>query len=256
MENPENILKEDLKDILQIPIDNIIVEPVVETINLLNPEQKIKELEAQLELLKQLQPVVEQPLVEPLVEPVVEPVVEQPIVEPVVEPVVESSVEIVIDNPFIEPVVDKPVEVPKVIHNSDVLYKSNIEWSNNIEYVEPNAYEIEMLHGTKKPHELLEEENKEEIVLKSEEEIKKQRTKDLLLIFKVVSLNRLGYHPIQNTSTFQPMQIKAFLEMMNSIIENEFNQGKEVEITAEFNKICNEKLFANNCDVSQYPVYA
>lgn len=183
---------------------------------------------------------------------------ENPEINIIVEPVVETVIEPVIE-PFVEPVnlvTDEPVEVPKVVHNSDVLYKSNIQWANNIEYVEPNAYEIEMLHGTKKPHELLEEENKseEEIVLKSEEEIKKQRTKDLLLIFKVVSLNRLGHYPIMNTSYLQPFALKDFLNMMNSLIED-YNKGLEIEITYEFNKICNDKLFSNNADVSQYPVY-
>lgn len=146
-------------------------------------------------------------------------------------------------------------DIPKVVQNSDVLYKSDIQWYGNIEYAEPNSYEIEMLHGTKKPKELLEEEQSEEIVLKTEEEIKKQKTKDLLLIFKVVSLHRLGYHPIQNTSSFQPMKLKEFLDMMNALIED-YNKGLEIEITAEFNKICNDVLFFNHADVSQYPVYS
>lgn len=192
MENPE--------DILQIPIDNIIVEPVVEQV----------------------------------VEPIIESVVEEPVVEPVNEHVVD--------------------ELPKVVQNSDILYKSNIQWANNTEYIEPNDYEIKMLHGTKKPKEILEEESQEVIVMKTEEEVKKQRTKDLLLIFKVVSLNRLGHTPIMNTSYLQPYQLKDFLAMMNSLIED-FNKGLEVEITAEFNRICNEKLFSNGTDVSQYPVY-
>jgi hypothetical protein len=191
-------------------------------------------------------------------------IIEESIVEPTVEQVVESTLEQVVEpieqeitEPDVLPMsVLDPETVPKVIQNSDVLYKSNIQWADNIEYVEPNAYEIEMLRGTKKAVEIIEEEQEEEIVIKSEEEIKKQRIKDLLLIFKVVSLNRLGYHPIKNTSTLQPVQLKEFLDMMNSIITNEFDQGLEIKIRDEFNKICNEKLFSSNCDISQYPVYA
>jgi len=112
-----------------------------------------------------------------------------------------------------------------------------------------------MLHGTKKPKELLEEEKEEVIVLKTEEEIKKQKTKDLLLIFKVVSLNRLGRYPILNTSTLQPHELKEFLQMMNLLVDD-YNKGLEIEITKEFNKICIEKLFINNTDVSTFPVYA
>jgi hypothetical protein len=179
-------------------------------------------------------------------EPKVEIIEESEVIPTLVEPDVLLSGSDILE----------PETVPKVIQNSDVLFKSNIQWADNIEYVEPNAYEIEMLRGTKKADEIIEEEQVEEIVIKSEEEIKKQRTKDLLLIFKVVSLNRLGYHPIKNTSTLQPIQLKEFLDMMNSIITNEFDKGLEIQIRNEFNKICNQKLFSSNCDISQYPVYA
>ena len=199
---------------------------------------------------------------------------------PVFEPVVNSSIDIEpLDiPPEIEPVeklsslipdiydpevhtdfvpsLDKPETIPKVIKNSDFLFKSDIKWEGNVEYVEPNQYEIEMLAGTKNPVELLKEESEvEEIVLKSEEEIKKQKTKDLLLIFKVVALNRMGNHPIHNTSHFTPLKIQEFLKIMNSLIED-YNNDLEVAITDEFNKICNEKLFNNSTDVSQYPIYS
>jgi hypothetical protein len=58
-----------------------------------------------------------------------------------------------------------------------------------------------------------------------------------------------------NTSYLQPYQLKDFLSMMNSLIED-YNQGLELQIREEFNRICNEKLFSNGTDVSQYPVYA
>jgi len=188
-----------------------------------------------------------------------------------IENIVEQVLPVLPEEPDVLPMTDEPElpkikdllqmpepdlsQIPKVIQNSDVLYKSTNEWVNQTDYVEPNHYEIEMLSGTKKPKELLEEEASEEIVLKSEEEIKKQKTKDLLLIFKVVSLNRLGHHPVQNTSLLQPIQLKEFLQMMNSLIED-YNNGLEIEIRDEFNKVCNTKLFQNDADVSKYPVYA
>jgi hypothetical protein len=189
-------------------------------------------------------------ITEPITELVIEPITElviEPITELVIEPLSESIVEQVVE--------PEPSMEYKVVQNSDVLYKSDIQWANDIDYVKPNAFEIEMLHGTKKPKELLEEEKDEVIVLKTEEEIKKQKTKDLLLIFKVVSLNRLGRHPILNTSTLQPHELKEFLKMMNLLVD-EYNNGLEIEITTEFNKICIEKLFINNTDVSTFPVYA
>ena len=164
--------------------------------------------------------------------------------------VVETTI-----NQEVIPNILQPETVPKVVQNSDFLYKSDIKWEQHIEYIEPNQYEIDMLKDTKKPSELLKEEETEVVKEKTEEEIKEQKTKDLLLIFKVVSLNRMGKHPIMNTSTLQPMELQEFLKNMNLLIED-YHKGLEVEITTEFNKVCNDKLFSNNNDVSTYPIYA
>ena len=196
-------------------------------------------------------------ITEPIAELVIEPITEL-VIEPITELVIEPITELVIE-PLSESIVEQVVEPDpsmeyKIVQNSDVLYKSDIQWIQNIEYVEPNSYEIKQLHGTKSSKELIEDESKEEIVLKTEEEIKKQKTKDLLLIFKVVSLNRLGHYPIMNTSYLKPMEQKDFLSMMNTLVE-EYYKGLEITITEEFNKICLEKLFDNNTDVSKYPIY-
>jgi hypothetical protein len=169
------------------------------------------------------------------------------------ESVVIETVVVEPDPPPV-PNINDPSSVPNVIQNSDFLYKSDIKWEQNIEYIEPNMKEIEMLKGTKKPEDMIKEESLEIVVEKTEEEIKKQKTKDLLLIFKVVSLDRMGKGPIQNTSHLSNMETQDFLKRMNLLIED-YNNGKEEEITNEFNKICLEKIF-NTLDVSNYPVYS
>ena len=147
-----------------------------------------------------------------------------------------------------------PFENPNVIQNSDVLYKSDIKWTDDITYIEPNAFEIEMLADTKSARQMIDEELSESKLVKTEEEIKKQKTKDLLLMFKVISLARMDYHPLSNTSLFQPEPLKAFLVVMNNMVE-EYNRGLEADIILEFNKVCLEKLFIGP-DVSNYPVYS
>jgi hypothetical protein len=142
-------------------------------------------------------------------------------------------------------------ELPKVIQNSDYLYKSNVEWFKDIEYCEPNEFEKNMLKNTKTPQELLEEEAKEVIVLQTEEEKKK----NILTIIKVVCANRLGFSPLVNVSTLQPKQIESFKGMMECLI-SDYNCGLGDDVTKEFNNICNEKLFHCGADVSSYPVYS
>ena len=117
-----------------------------------------------------------------------------------------------------------------------------------------NVYEIEMLAHTITPSKLLKDESEEVIVLKSDEEIRKQKTKDLLLMFKVISLNRMNQQPLINTSTLQPHKLKEFLVIMNIMVEEYYKNG-ETYICDEFNKICLEKLF-HTPDVSNFPVYS
>ena len=147
------------------------------------------------------------------------------------------------------------VNEPVVIQNSDYMYRSDIKWDNDTSLREKTEYEINMLKNTKTAEELIEEEKKEEeIVLKSEEERNKEKLKSLLTMFKVISANRLGYHPLINISTLQPETAKRFKNNMESLVED-YNNGMEKEITDEFNRICNEKLFHAGADVSSYAVY-
>ena len=145
-------------------------------------------------------------------------------------------------------------EIPLAINNSDYLYKTDIVWRSDIEYIEPNQFEKDMIKDTKTPLELLKEEAIEVIVLKSEEEKHKQKVKDLLMIFKVITADRMSLHPLFNLSNLQPSEAERFKNNMESLIED-FNNGMNKEIADEFNKICNEKLFKCGSDVSSYPVY-
>lgn len=152
-------------------------------------------------------------------------------------------------------------EIPKVIQNSDYLYKKDVEWVKDIPYQEPNDYEKDMLNNTSTAEKLIEQERLEAIeqekkkLLMTEEEKNEEKKKNLLIIFKVVAANRLNLHPLVNVSNLQPSQKESFLGNIKSLIED-YNNGYEVDITNEFNRICNDKLFQCGTDVSGYPVYS
>ena len=145
--------------------------------------------------------------------------------------------------------------MPKVIQNSDTLYKKDVEWIKDIPYQEPNDFEKKMLEDSKTTEQLLKEEQEEVIVLKSEEELKQEKYKNLILMIKIISTDRMGLHPLHNLSTLQPSQVEKFKKFMESLVKD-YNNGMEKEITDEFNRICCEKLFYCGSDVSQYPVYS
>jgi hypothetical protein len=145
------------------------------------------------------------------------------------------------------------VNEPVVIQNSDFMYKTENNWVNDTTVREKTEFEINMLKDTKTPEELLEEERKE-VEVKYVEEDNKEKLKSLLTIFKVITANRLGYHPLINLSTLQPDQAVRFKNNIESLVED-YNNGMEKEITEEFNRICNEKLFHVGADVSSYAVY-
>jgi hypothetical protein len=129
----------------------------------------------------------------------------------------------------------------------DSLFKSENTWIKDIPIQEINDYEKEMLKGTISPMELIEEE-------KTEKEIKRDKMKEVITMLKVISLNRMDIHPLFNTSKLSASKRKEFLNIMNTLV-NDFNEGKKEEIETEFNTVCIEKLFSNNIDYSQYPVY-
>lgn len=129
----------------------------------------------------------------------------------------------------------------------DSLYKSENTWIKDIPKQDITEYEKQMLKGTKNAEELLAEE-------KTEEEIKRDKMKETITMLKVISLNRMELHPLFNTSKLSASKRKEFLGIMNSLV-NDFNEGKKEDIETEFNTVCIEKLFSNNIDYSQFPVY-
>jgi hypothetical protein len=141
-------------------------------------------------------------------------------------------------------------EIPKVIQNSDYLYKSNIEWCKDIEYIEPNEFEKDMLKDTKTPKELIESEADEEIIVLTPDE----KIKNIILMFQVIALNRMNLYPLYNVSTLNPSQKKELLGHMECL-KMDYDNDLIEDITNEFNRICNDKLFSSNKDVSTYPVY-
>ena len=141
-------------------------------------------------------------------------------------------------------------EIPKVIQNSDYLYKSNVEWCKDIEYIEPNEYEKDMLKNTKSAKELIEEELDEDALILTQEE----KIKNVILMFQVIALNRMNLHPLYNVSTLNSSQKTELFGHMDSL-KMDYDNDLITDISNEFNKICNDKLFSNNTDVSTYPVY-
>jgi len=146
-------------------------------------------------------------------------------------------------------------EQSNVIQNSDTIYKTDIEWVKDIPYQEPTDYEKDMIKDTKTADQLLKEEQEEVIVLKTEEELKQEKIKNLVLMFKVITCDRLNLHPLYNLSNLQPLQIEKFKNNMKSLKED-YDNDMIKEITDEFNRICNDKLFHCGSDVSSYPVYS
>jgi len=151
--------------------------------------------------------------------------------------------------------INETPEIPNVIQNSDYLYKSDVEWVKDIPYQEPNDFEKKMLEDTKTAEQLLKEEQEEVIVLKTEEELKQEKIKNLILMFKVITCDRMNLHPLYNLSNLQPLQVEKFKNNMESLKED-YDNGMIKEITDEFNRICNDKLFQCGADVSGYPVYS
>ena len=140
-----------------------------------------------------------------------------------------------------------------VTPNSDVLYKKDVKWVDDTEPLEISEYEKDMLKGTVKPMELIEQEQEEKPPELSPEEIKKDKTKQFMNMFKIISLDEMGFKPYHNPRTFNPKQMEDYMKLMKVRVQ-EYDDGKEDEIKERFYKICNEKIFYPTADVSLYSV--
>lgn len=141
-------------------------------------------------------------------------------------------------------------EETKVIQNSDFLHAKPFPM---VEHVEPqpiNDFEKDMLKGTKSPCELLEEEkNEKPIELNTDEKLKIER-RDYITRVKVISLSRMGKHPLANGSLLSKTDKKKLIEIMEKVLL--LTDG---QIEREFNDVCIEKIFDEKVDYSTFPVY-
>ena len=73
-------------------------------------------------------------------------------------------------------------------------------------------------------------------------------------MFQVIALDRMKLSPLYNVSLLNQSQKKELLGHMDSL-KMDYDNDLIVDISNEFNRICNDKLFSSNTDVSTYPVY-
>ena len=151
----------------------------------------------------------------------------------------------------VDETIDISKEEMKVIQNSDVLHKSDVKWIDSIEpSKELNAYEKEMLKGTKNAQQIIEEEKNETNPEYTEEEKLKIYKKDRIMKVKVISLDDMDKHPLANPSYFTKKEKDELIKLM----EMNLNIPDD-KLTEKFNQICIDKLFTEKSDYTTYPVY-
>lgn len=74
--------------------------------------------------------------------------------------------------------------------------------------------------------------------------------KDKATKVKLISLDRLGKHPLYNPRNLKDKDKKKLVALMAEL----FKRPDEV-VDAEFNEVVNDKLLDNEFDVSKYPVF-
>ena len=68
---------------------------------------------------------------------------------------------------------------------------------------------------------------------------------------KLISLDKMGKHPLSNPSYFSKKDKEELAIKMNDIFVN----WDDETITNEFNKIVNDNLLASKKDYNTYPIY-
>jgi hypothetical protein len=138
----------------------------------------------------------------------------------------------------------------KVIKDSDILYKNEVEWVQDISYEEPNEYEKELIKESIKGSELIELEKNEIIPEKTPEEIEKEKKENYILKVKVIAMDLLGQSIISNPSYWRHEKKQQLISEMQYIIDN----YSEEKIQETFNKVVNEKLFEKNLNYDSFPL--
>jgi hypothetical protein len=138
----------------------------------------------------------------------------------------------------------------KVIKDSDILYKKEVEWIQDIEYEEPSDYEKELIKESIKAEELIELEKNEIIPEKTPEELEKEKKENYILKVKVIAMDLLGQSIISNPSYWRHEKKQQLISEMQYIIDN----YTEEKIQETFNKVVNEKLFDKNLNYDSFPL--
>lgn len=127
-----------------------------------------------------------------------------------------------------------------------------VKWVENIEPLPLTDFEKNMNKGFLTAEQLLEQERKEMEQPKeeTEEEKTKRIRRDYITKVKVVALDKLGKNPLSNPSSFTTREKKRLIEQMEEIMKK-----PQEEITALFNAVCTEVIFAPEANYQFYPVY-
>jgi len=120
----------------------------------------------------------------------------------------------------------------------------------DIPYSEPSEYEIKMLEGTIKPDVLLKQEEEEQEKLTDDEAQQLRQRYQYITMVKVIALVKANKRPLDNPSLFSKVDKLTIITNMDEIN----NTMSLEEITVEFNKICNEKIFIDGADYSTMPL--
>jgi hypothetical protein len=147
--------------------------------------------------------------------------------------------------------IEEPIREVQIIQNGDSLYKSDIKWIEPKEKPdEINEFEKNLIKNTKNPDQLLESEKEEVKTELTEEQKEIIKRKEYITKVKVISLDKMGKHPLMNPSYFSLREKKTLMTIMEETMKK-----TDEEILLLFNEICNERIFHPTADYSSYPVY-
>lgn len=136
----------------------------------------------------------------------------------------------------------------RVISNSDIIFKKEVEWIKEVPYEEPNEYEINLNKNFLTPEQLLKEE--EVIIEKTQEELDKEYRDTYILRVKVIAMHKMGKSIISNPSYWKHTLKQQLIKEMQYVIDN----NTEEELKEKFNFIVNENLFDSNLKYETFPL--
>lgn len=85
--------------------------------------------------------------------------------------------------------------------------------------------------------------------LENEEELSKMKERTTKV--KVILLDKMGKHPLTNPRYLKDREKRDLLLKMKDYLDYK----TDLEIDAEFNEVCMDKLFENGTDITSYPIY-